>query len=151
MEAGRELDELIAQKVMGMVPCDQWETFNFGSAGGPALAKRCDHPSDTCYPTTVLSSVAGPVGGCPAFSRDVEAAWRVWGRLRSSGRWCCLDIKSDFDFVYRIELTPYGPGTAGEHVPSVVVDGVEEAPLAICLAALKAVEWLDQHTHLWLQ
>jgi hypothetical protein len=35
----RELDELVAERVMGLVPCDNWKQV--GSAGGPAMVREC--------------------------------------------------------------------------------------------------------------
>lgn len=48
-----QLDRTCAHEVKGLTPCDGWTPINFGSAGGPALQKTCDHAPGTCYPTAV--------------------------------------------------------------------------------------------------
>ena len=136
MEPGPDLDRLVAEKVLGLVPCDGWEPVNLGSAGGPALMKTCQHTPDSCHSTKDHYQVSG----LPRFSTELAPAWRVWEYLRHSDRWCCLVIDSDYGYVYRIKLTPASNqgDTAYKHEPAVVVDGIEEFPLAVCAAALKA-------------
>ncbi len=58
------LDTLVAEQVMALVPCDAWEPTNLGSAGGPALLKRCS-AQHHCYPRHHPSGVAHrrPSGG----------------------------------------------------------------------------------------
>lgn len=84
----------------------------------------------------------------PNYSTSIAAAWKVWERLRISGKWCCLDIKSDHHYCWTVSLTPseVDPDQKKRfkikgHKPTIVVDGEDSAPRAICLAALKAVGW----------
>lgn len=77
----RNLDALVAQQVMNLVPCAGWEVTNFGSAGGPALLKKCSHPADACYSTVTTGSVYGTIGGPARYSTDIRAAWRVVDRM----------------------------------------------------------------------
>jgi hypothetical protein len=82
-QPNRELDLLVAEKVMGLIPCDQWTENNLGSAGGPALWKHCKH--DNCYSTLEISSLLGTIGGCPRYSSKIQETWEVVRRMRSSG------------------------------------------------------------------
>ena len=114
MNAGRELDALVAEHVMGW----SLNSNNFGHVprGWPPEMT----PLDTNY---------DPVD-VPAYSTDIAAAWEVVEKMNAE------DI--------RLELySPYGdPHWAcqfwmeGELVAGA---GVDTAPHAICLAALKAV------------
>jgi hypothetical protein len=88
MEAGAELNALVAEKIFSLTPCDGWVPMNFGSAGGPALARRCDHAPDTCYSTRTLGSIRGRIGGAPPYSTDPGAAWLVVEALPG----CCTKI-----------------------------------------------------------
>jgi hypothetical protein len=131
-EAGPELDAVIAERVMGLQPCDAWAPINFGSAGGPALAKRCQHPN--CYPTQTLGSMFGTVGGAPRFSTDIAAAWQVVERLADQWAYINVDLKNR-RWVCRLSD---GLAHAGDH-PSVQAIA-DTAPLAICRATLAAVD-----------
>ena len=73
----RDLDLIVAQRVMGLVPCPDWEVTNFGSAGGPALMKKRNHPADRCFPTVTTSSIYGTIGGPRRYSTDIRAAWEL--------------------------------------------------------------------------
>lgn len=119
----REIDALVAEKVMGLIPCDKWTPINLGSAGGPALLKNCQH--DNCYPATRLNDW---VGGCPEYSTDIAAAWQVVERFTQKWKYVFkLQNHYSFNFdTYEATLNGYG-GSANT------------APMAICLAALKAV------------
>ena len=134
MPAGREMDALVAEKVMGLAPCDAWSPVNFGSAGGPAmwLDKPCGHDGK-CYPTPSEHPFSGPLH----YSTSIAAAWEVVERLRADkvmggasiaavnapddatpGEWCV----EWFD---------------GDHTLDCAIG--DTAPLAICRAALAAV------------
>ena len=43
-----ELDRHVSEKVMGLVPCDNWEPINLGAESGPAMLKKC-HLHHNCY------------------------------------------------------------------------------------------------------
>lgn len=132
-EAGAALDAEIARRVFNLVSCDGWERFNLGSAGGPALRKRCDHENGACYPSFSIGSIQGRIGGCPRYSTDVAAAWLVQEHL-----W------ERHGLAIRIERDPL------ESQPFCVTfedgegfDAWERAdtmPLAVCRAALDTLE-----------
>lgn len=122
MEAGREMDALVGENPMGLIPCDKWEYCNLGSMGGPALRKMCGH--NNCYPTQEIPVMGGKVGGCPEYSTDISAAFEVVEKLDS-----CLYLKEhgrdgtwEAFFCGANETAWIGRG--------------ETAPLAICRAAL---------------
>jgi hypothetical protein len=113
MEAGRELDALIAEKVMGWTvelivnsPCDAFEEWRDaqGWRYGP-------NP--------------------PLYSTDIAAAWEIAEKLQlavipdASGGWCAGHA------LFR------GPGWYEENVND--WEHADTAPLALCRAALAAV------------
>ena len=126
MKAGRELDALVAEKVMGWDGChsihyceDTW--YNY-----------CKNPG--CYATgadedEMIGSWDGdepPIPGCkgyPPYSTSLAEAWLVvekalYFRLEREGQWHC-------ELVFK--RGPAGHASA------------DTAPLAICRAALKAM------------
>ena len=70
-----ELDRACAHEVNGLVPCDRWKPINFGSAGGPALQKMCDHAPNTCYSSVETGSMLGRIGGVPPYASKLHAAF----------------------------------------------------------------------------
>lgn len=130
--SAQDLDALIAQRVMGLVPCADWEVTNFGSAGGPALLKKCEHPADTCYPTVTTGSIYGTIGGPRRYSADIRAAWQVVERI--------LAIPREFR-LERLAAPGWRVGTRsarGSRRWAWVT--AETAPEAICRAALELVQ-----------
>lgn len=125
MNAGRELDALVAEKVDGLEVA--WgETWTFedwnGSAGrtekhGPGVPKN-GHDS----------SIVPPLEAVPWYSTSHEAAWSMVERMH--GHLLALEQHRDgYRAVFRDSLT--GPRKSDwARAPT--------APLAICLAALKA-------------
>lgn len=128
MEAGRALDALVAEKVMGARLVEFARDFTAGTFiisedSGVILAK-------------------GKIGTAYQFrpSTDIAAAWQVVEKLRKSH--CCLTLKSDFDYIW--ECYAIKDENDAEHQSEIIVDykvyaKAETAPLAICLAALKAM------------
>ena len=135
LEAGRELDALIAEKVMGRVPCDKWRAIHggFGMAmtnQGPLhINDGCEH-DDKCY----------PVGHPFYYSTRIAAAWEAATKivddtgaimlLNDYGgpegnfeRYCC-------DFVKEHNPVEGGKDWGAE-------GWADTAPLAICRAVLK--------------
>lgn len=76
------LDRRIAHEIMGMVACDKWEGTNLGSAGGPAIIKRCEHALDGCYDVTKWNNAWDGLSGVPPFSSDSKQALRAWEKIR---------------------------------------------------------------------
>lgn len=74
VEAGRELDALIADRVLGLVPCDAWVVHSRNLSGPSFIQmpdKQCAHGGG-CY----------PAGFPAAYSTNVAAAWQVVEKLR---------------------------------------------------------------------
>lgn len=116
MNAGRELDALVAERRMG------WK------AGTLALYReqRAEHgEGETAFDTPAIA--------LPHYSTDIAAAWEVWSLPQHDGwvvqRW-------NYDGVWH-HIVASGADTfeRGEFLAQ-----EHSLPLAICLAALKALE-----------
>jgi hypothetical protein len=125
------IDTEVAEKVMGLVPCAEWTPTNFGSAGGPAVTKRCKHPDGACYPTIENPGIFGIAGGCPRYSTKVAAAWEVVEKMTST----------HYTFALSVFWKNRHPAEAmfGSEWGWDVTLSAETVPLAICRAALAAV------------
>lgn len=125
MQAGRELDMLVARVVMGW----QW-SMNSGAFYPPGLPPMAN---------TIGHDV-------PKFSTDIAAAWQVVAKMRGqngdveigsftdayrTGWWWCMI------YLWSNEARNERVNTGQEAVES------STAPLAICLAALKAVSYKE--------
>lgn len=128
------MDRAVAE-ALGLIACDDWEPINFGSAGGPALIKKCSH--DECYPAQMLGSVMGPVGGCPRYSTDLGIAMiHVWPALKR----LCKDGGHDYpDLTFESDgrVVCFAVSGGDEYAPFCCEHGVTEAE-AICRAFLAA-------------
>lgn len=128
---GRELDAAIAERVTGLVPCDGWVRMNFGSAGGAALRKECEHENGACYPTVSVSNVQGNYDGVPPYSRKIESAMLVVEKMRERGYGWTLKAHDD---SWRVDVY---------RLPDNGYDGLQSQastlPESICRAALATV------------
>lgn len=126
-DAGRALDALVAEKVMG---CARVTVNDRGEVYGapPELIASGDIPKDH-----------GRVR-LPHYSEDIAAAWQVVEKLRRE-RDAWVDITDAFA-GWSVTLTLNNED--GTHVHSEGHGGAEEKtlPLAICRAALAAMEAL---------
>lgn len=64
----RILDALLAKAVFDMDECRQWRPVNYGSAGGPAFLKNCEHQIGKCYSHIEIQMIHGLIGGPPSFT-----------------------------------------------------------------------------------
>lgn len=149
-DAGPELDTLVATEVLGWRERLGYWTMpgrrEWTLAGYLAVEPSFERDPDTFDTYQSPPATAGSERFAP--STNISHAMLVWDHLRGSGRWCCLDISSDYDFFYRIELRLSEPPPGYDspsHEPAVVTDDIESLPHAICLAALKAVEHQKSH------
>lgn len=115
LEAGRELDALVAEQVMGWRRCsDDGSGYWEGRS-----------------PTNILSLILEEV---PHYSTDIAAAWQVIGRMRDL---CWASHSTD------LTLDSEQPWWAWHFLHGVSQKTVREcadtAPLAICRAALKVM------------
>lgn len=122
MKAGRELDAVVAEKVMGwkrvVVPKD-YDGLNAGVTLLSPTATAIEWAPKGAYQLWHF---------CPLYSTDIAAAWRVVEKLieptieRHGSRWSVTCLRE-----------------APQDTRWIEVDA-DTAPLAICLAALKAVD-----------
>jgi hypothetical protein len=128
LTAGRELDAMVAEKVMG------WQR-ELGSFAGtqtwhPEVVSLV-RPSPSGYRRHPTTGDLTYFGGIPSYSTDISAAWLIVERMRGLGWLMLLDDCDPFGFrcVWQ---------TTSPDLTDVVGDGAT-APLAICRAALAAV------------
>ena len=134
-QAGRELDARVAERVMG------WESIT----DELEIAKREDDPecvdSRRWHRKPVWfkgneKMACEECGTLPLYSTSIEAAWEIVEKLRQ--KYCCIKVYSDHAYIYEC-TTVKDPDD--DHDAPIIFDQAETAPLAICLAALKAMEW----------
>ncbi len=111
LQAGRELDALVAEKVMG------WKL-----AGGNAAMRAVGAPP--------YYLIDGMPRGLPHLSADIAAAWGVVEKLRAAG--LCIDVSADVDGRFYLRVWR-------DNSLKAEIKNVDTAPLAICLAALEVV------------
>src|SRR5688572_4258171 len=123
-EAGRELDALVAEKVMGLGPAVNYP----GSAYYDGPGERGHYRG----PGNLLITI-------PCYSTDIAAAWDVWLKITSEPHAEHWAIYSYADGAVAVEY--YGDGYSGDRESGAGNWRVEadSAPLAICRAALQAV------------
>jgi hypothetical protein len=144
----RELDALVAEKVMGLDPQDHQRWGVSDNGGGSAYASTSpDGPWHTkeslevwlrdCKDRDYLTDceVVPFYVAWPHYSTSIEAAWEVavrfWPYIKLDGRG--IDENNDMGWECRI-WTGHGAEMEGS------VSAIDKrAPRAICLAALKAV------------
>lgn len=127
MEAGRELDALVAEKVMG------YEVFRSDHAEYVQGRDWADPGEPLYYPDGIERQAAT----VPEYSTDIAAAWPIAQKLglalvpQSDGdgfRWLATDVHAvNYSNVITVE-----PKDGTEY-------SADTAPHAICLAALRAV------------
>lgn len=116
MEAGRDLDELIAEKVMGLSPC----VFRMTGQISASTLWNCKHDDcRNCYPKNKDAPMK-------SYSTDISAAWQVVEKMN-----CWMDLIHQTDGNYVVAFV-----TKEDQVYQV---RKKTAPFAICRAALLAV------------
>lgn len=145
MQAGRELDLMVAERVMREVeanaPCGDGLTRTISAIG--MTLDECDVNIRGAYPKRIAQGMkiwpAQYIG--PAYSTDIAAAWQVVEKMRERGYWVDIEPRDYDDRTrswsskgWRVGILPPndGPGFYCE-------EEAETAPHAICLAALAAV------------
>jgi hypothetical protein len=128
MPAGREMDALIAERVMGM----QWYSWTDEAMGG--IIRGLRFPDRFSY--AVLEFYERTTIEYPAlepYSTDVKAAWGVVEKMTPLYRFGLAQVESGrFWFAQFENIEHFGEWEAFESED-------ETAPLAICRAALLAV------------
>lgn len=142
--AGRELDALIAEKVMGQSLASFCDYFKGQRCDGKRLT-RCNacgaQGHGNCYGPGrggALQVDCENVCSAPSFSTDIAAAWLVVGKLRESGRVLTLSVDECGFPGGEWRCFMQWDVESGDNEGHCWADG-QTAPLAICRAALKAV------------
>ena len=121
MPAGREIDALVAKKVMGAVACGAWRYLTYDR--NVLEDGDCDH--ERCYPELC---------GSPHYSNNMEAAWSVIAAIvEDYDLWPCVELFSAGG--KRIWNCYFWNGDDAMYSGDAIT-----APLAICRAALKIVD-----------
>jgi len=129
MNAGRELDALIAEKVMGWTETRR-ERHPMHEPGGGRILKECmlGNPPDGSSPAPLIRHI-------PHYSTDFAAAMSVVEKLLP-----------DFPYPAMVRLTLEAEDMrvidawrVKFDINGIVAHCAEELPFAICLAALEAV------------
>lgn len=134
-EAGRELDALVAEKVMGLTR-EQW-IFR-------CYVERHERDEEWCYNCTAL------IGDAPAdervpnlYSTDIAAAWQVVEKMRvmdASVEMMAYRIEAEGDKRIAHRVVIWGANRmGGDWSTHVAEKAAATMPLAICLAALACV------------
>lgn len=139
LKPGRDLDVIIAEKIFN------WEWWKSSATGrrslfAPGRIPRCP---DEWFKERA-TGFEGLVGDwdrvkIPKFSTKIKPALKIVQVLRECSAWCCIDIHSDYHYVWTVRLTPAeGKDAEGyEHKPKISITD-ESLPMAICKAALAA-------------
>lgn len=69
---------------------------------------QCSH--ERCYPLLVQQSAFGDVGGCPRYSSDPRAGYELLSEWRNDHRFCCVEIFSDYNYVWDVRWSYEGEG-----------------------------------------
>lgn len=125
--SGRDLDFAVAERVMGF----SWRLFPNGRSLVPHETAPLAREDDPIHPNSGSQ--------VPRYSELISDAMDVWERLRHSDRWCCLNIGSDYGYIWRLALTPAVESEDAEHKATVYIEGVD-LPETICRAALEAIK-----------
>jgi hypothetical protein len=125
MKPGRELDKLIAERVMGQTVGRK----NFDGFGG-----RAGDP--------IILTPGGPYNWeeCPDYSTDIAAAWEVVEKLLAEpGKGFEISVGHMFKRHKDKSETKYWECFIEDEKERRFIEEADTAPHAICLAALKAV------------
>jgi len=128
LEAGRELDALVARHVMELRPCDTYKVAGRFSAW--VTMWGCDHGDGKCYPTDpkIVDDAHSPL---LKYSIQIQSAWEVVKKLSNDDR----------------PLSIHHLGKDGWTVcfgPDGIVCQEKTVELAICKAALMAILGKDE-------
>ena len=128
MKAGCELDARVAEKVMEWTLSQPEYVMGYLAHGG-SMMRLYKGPGLPRKNRTTPSEEWSP-------STDIAPAWEVWEKVFNEDY--TIGKAETLDGIAGYEVQQYEHGVGGE--PYVQVAWAETAPLAICLAALKAVE-----------
>jgi hypothetical protein len=143
MEAGREMDALVAELVMGWTEIHKHDEMGWSGIGpnGPSNNSWRTLPStmkSISKNVCTFKMEKWPYANVRKYSTDIAAAWQVVERF--DRRLVDIDIRSDTQDDGEL----WGAGfieyfEEGEGFKAIGSAAADTAPLAICRAALKAV------------
>lgn len=139
MNAGRELDALVAERVMGLPV--KWGEDPYREIGMPSKEGRQPH----------LKGRAGGVeydwAPVPRYSTDIAAAWQVVEHLATRPPYMAVEV-SNLGVPHARVIHSYGSARFQQWEAWVESTDIpdprpfsERCALAICLAALRATGW----------
>lgn len=134
LEAGRELDALIAERVMGWLRsrgCCKPETFEWDARG--VVLVPPDHFKDYQRPAEIPSDPITNFGTTPSYSTDIASAWEVVQALEDRG---LIAAVMRYRPYWRVEFLPVAESDSRTFAPGMA----PTTALAICRAALEAVQ-----------
>lgn len=140
LPAGRELDALVAEKVMGW----RWYVFTIAASGENV---RAIFPPDDTAPVRFgyLPWKRGDHdwriangGYPPAFSTDIAAAWEVVAEMEKRGQWCQVERCRRVGWCVTFAADP-GAHCSPAYEDEGIIDCASTVPLSICRAALKVL------------
>ena len=124
--SGRELDAAIAEKIM------LWTNVRSGCYT-PIGQEWCgDDPEGTGGFYRTGRKII------PRYSERAEAAKQILEKIRQSGEFCCINIHSDHNYVWKVSLTRVESQNPAHGVAASATN--ESLETAICRAALAAME-----------
>lgn len=133
--AGHELDALVAEHVMGAT----WERHANAHRDWLAFDHADSAKWRAVFATRDDDGNVEVWSACPDYSTDVSVAWQVVEKLHEWGLIVTISKGPD-NFTWDVR------GWNDRTNDSRYIAHGETAPLAICLAALKAVEAVEQAT-----
>lgn len=143
MPAGREMDALVAEKVMGHAICEHSRTKSTAQSSGIAMCGVRECKGELHYEYL------------PRYSTDIAAAWEVVEKLQRDDFTVVVSANHSSNYqacmIFKGFAASYGPADAflylgkteemsvafGEKPPVRVAE--ETVPLSICRAALKVI------------
>lgn len=138
MSPGRELDALIAEKVMG------WKRGTARVENYAAPSEEIAHREATGWidPSGAFHEIVWGTGLCPglpAYSTAIAAAWEVVEKLRDR---FCIEVRTLPHVGYNVDVSAWDHAV-DPRLDSAVMRG--SLPHAICLAALAACDQKQEH------
>lgn len=132
-KAGKELNILIVEKVLGRVSCEHWEHYR---AGQVIQTDKCPHDLGECYPQSLPAQYSE---NAEAANRVVEEIVGLYLNEKKTSEIVCV-VRAEFlegemiysvGFVSRPEDMVYGAAITGT------------LPLSICIAALNYMDFAN--------
>ena len=126
------LDKLIAERFFGL--CLHKNTELVYSIGRLDKIVCIDCHLEVSQSVAIMAGW----GNALPYSTDMNYAWQVFDKLRDSGKYCCLDLSSDYNYIYDFDLKLSELEGNLNHKTTVHTNGRDPAIL-ICIVALMSI------------